>query len=270
MKSLNLPPLWVHSHYDTVDSTMRRCGLSDAPEMGILLVTADEQTAGRGQRGNHWECTRASGLTLNTAWRSPQIDDYHSDTTVWPEAREGFLIAEMIALAAARTIQEQLPPSLANQVAVKWPNDIYVGDCKIGGMLIEHALAGRRIEASTVGLGLNINQRVFTSDAPNPISLANLTGHDHDREAILERYAALLASGLEQLARGQWDEIVRDYAALLYRRTGSHLYQDAHGMFFANLEGVARSGMLTLRREDGTLATYAFKEVKHIIGSHCI
>lgn len=267
MNALSLPRHWHHTHYDSVGSTMLCCRPETVAPGHILLVTADEQTAGRGQRGTTWESDRALNLTFNIGWQSPPLttdsDDSASSVaaTSWPAANEQFLISEVTALAVVRALQQQLPPALAATVSIKWPNDIYVGENKICGMLLEHSLSGRRIESTIAGIGINVNQPTFRSDAPNPISLRQLTGHDTSREAVLEAFAAHFSKGIEQLRSGAYTDIERAYTALLYRRTGFHPYRDARGPFRAELAAISRSGIITLRRPDGTLSSYAFKEV---------
>ena len=136
------------------------------------------------------------------------------------------------------------------------------------GMLIENSLNGTDIATSIIGIGINVNQERFVSDAPNPVSLINITGHDHDLEALLKQ----VCSSIEQMVESLGDDTARQdlhrrYMEVLYRNDGAmHPFEDANGhRFMATIAGIAPDGTLTLRHEDGTTHDYLFKEVKHII-----
>ena len=129
------------------------------------IVMAVEQTAARGQRGNTWEATPGLNLTLSMLLRPEGV-----------EAARQFDISRAVALGTAEMLQELLE----QEVLIKWPNDIYVGDRKIAGILIENTLTGRLIDRSIAGIGVNINQEVFHSDAPNPVSVSQLTVRTYD------------------------------------------------------------------------------------------
>ena len=141
-------------------------------------------------------------------------------------------------------------------LSIKWPNDIYWHDRKLCGILIECQLSGQLIRDCIIGVGLNVNQRQFRSDAPNPVSLRQIIGHDLDRETVLQRIlGAFTLTGVDA-AR---------YRSLLYRREGLHAYRDKAGEFKATLLTVEPDGHLVLRDELGTTRRYAFKEVQYII-----
>jgi BirA family biotin operon repressor/biotin-[acetyl-CoA-carboxylase] ligase len=150
---------------------------------------------------------------------------------------------------------------------VKWPNDIYVNDCKIGGILIENTLRGQYIDRCIIGCGVNINQATFHSDAPNPVSLRQLLGHDVERRFVLEaiidnfnhHYSSLQSSETTAAAT----EIHSAYLAALYRRQGLHPYRlpSSPTPFLAEIADVQPSGHLILRDPSGALHRFAFKEV---------
>lgn len=130
----------------------------------LTVVVADFQTSGRGQRGNSWESAPGKNLLFSTV--------------IFPEfleARRQFLISQVISLA----IKEELD-TYTSDISIKWPNDIYWKEKKICGMLIENDLMGRNINQSIAGIGININQEIFHSSAPNPVSLLQITGEEHD------------------------------------------------------------------------------------------
>ena len=150
-------------------------GCADAPA-GLVIATR-EQTAGRGQRGNTWEAQPGANLTFSLLLRPAAI----------PAARQ-FELSMIVSLAIVDTVDAVLEDAgCPLRAEIKWPNDIYVADRKICGILIENTLTGRSIDRSIVGIGLNVNQTVFLSDAPNPASLCGFTGRAYMLEPLLER-----------------------------------------------------------------------------------
>ena len=221
---------------------------------GGTVIYTPSQTAGRGQKGNSWESEDGKNLTFSLLLKRPPV-----------KARDQFYLSEAASLA----VVEALAAEAGDGFSVKWPNDVYWHDKKACGMLIENSLDGSDIATSIIGIGLNVNQERFLSDAPNPVSLINITGHEHDLMALLGR----VCSRIEQLVESLGDDKARKdlhsrYMAALYRNDGQqHPYEDAAGhRFMASVAGIAPDGTLTLRHEDGTTCDYLFKEVKHIIG----
>jgi BirA family biotin operon repressor/biotin-[acetyl-CoA-carboxylase] ligase len=210
------------------------------------LVVADFQTAGRGQAGNSWESEAGRNLTFSLL--------------LYPEnlhAGRSFLIAELAALSVRHLLGRYI-----RDVTVKWPNDVYWRDRKICGILIENVLSGNRIARSVIGIGLNVNQETFLSDAPVPVSLRQITGHTYDRMQLLDEFRAgfhRLRQRLESETRD--GGIHREYLSALYRREGYFPYRDGQGCFEARIHHVEPSGHLILARKDGTRSRYAFKEV---------
>ena len=220
---------------------------------GGTVIYTPSQTAGRGQKGNSWESEDGKNLTFSHLLKRPPV-----------KARDQFYLSEAAALA----VVEALSAEAGDNFTVKWPNDVYWQDKKACGMLIENSLDGSDIATSIVGIGINVNQEHFPSDAPNPVSLINITGREHDLMALLKR----VCSRIEQLVESLGDADARTdlhqrYMAALYRNDGQlHPYEDAAGnRFMAMVSGIAPDGTLTLRHEDGTTHDYLFKEVRHII-----
>ena len=125
----------------------------------MVVAWTDFQHAGRGQGANHWESECGKNLTFSIL--------IHPDNVL---AHEQYIIS----MAVAATMRKYLSQVLSEEVYIKWPNDIYVGDQKVGGILIENRLAGNHIRDCVIGIGLNVNQTEFRSDAPNPVSMAQL------------------------------------------------------------------------------------------------
>ena len=227
-------------HIEETDSTnrwMRENGSEN------LVVVADYQTAGKGCGSNSWESERGQNLLFSVMIRPESL-----------LAKNQFIITQITSVALCRTIEKY-----GGEISIKWPNDIYVGDRKICGVLIENRLQGRMIKDSIIGIGLNVNQTEFRSDAPNPISIKQITGKDTNREELLKVF-------LEQLnTEAKSKTIIADYKALLYRREGIHTYKAGGTTFKASIVDVKDDGRLMLQNEQGIAQMYRFKEISFII-----
>ena len=232
-------------HIDETDSTNRWLRENTPPlPAGEYVVTADYQTAGKGCGNTSWESERGKNLTFSLLIHPERIP-----------ANEQFRITEVASVALCETLAHYI----SNKVEIKWPNDIYVGDRKICGMLIENRLQGPVIKDSIIGIGLNVNQRQFLSDAPNPVSLYQLTGQETDREALLKDF-------LETFERASQSKTTsRDYRERLYRKGQEAIYEDLRGRYKATLTDVLPDGRLVLRDETNRERAYAFKEVKFVV-----
>lgn len=214
------------------------------------IVCAEYQTAGRGQRGHTWTCPTGLNLMF-TAVLTP---------TFLPAA-EQFLLCEAAALALTDTFA-----GYGIDARIKWTNDIYFGDCKAVGMLIEHNLAGAFLARSIVGIGINVNQTEFDPALPNPVSMASASGHTFDREQVLERCHTHLMARYSQLEKGGKEMLQRDYHARMYGLGEMRPFRLPDGTSIeAAVEGVRSSGELVLRHADGTLKSYLFKEISFVL-----
>ena len=241
-------------YLDTIDSTStelrQRMSAEELPHG--YCISADFQTSGHGQATNRWESEDGKNLLFSLLLRP----------TVIPAA-EQFVITELVTLAIINALQDEI----RQKITIKWPNDIYVGDKKLCGILIENALCGPVIDTCIVGIGININQELFVSDAPNPVSLKQLNGRDNDRGDILEEIYQNILNYYDYLADNWQNNDIKqslyyEYMNNLYRRIGYHNYSTPEGEHFrAEIEDIGPQGHLTLRLESGELRTFAFKEV---------
>lgn len=237
-------------------------GIAATAEHGTVVYT-DRQTAGRGQRGNSWESEPFKNVTMSILLRPENV-----------APNQQFWLSEISALAVERVLSKYI-----GNVSIKWPNDVYYKDFKICGMLIEHSLSGGKINYTILGIGINVNQRVFLSDAPNPISLVNVLGHEVPTSEILDGLVDEILTMCGQLPE-KAEEIHREFLSKLYRRDGFHEYQStirsasADGLsvleegehFQARIVNVHPDGMLALMTTEGHIHTFAFKEVAFILG----
>ena len=206
------------------------------------------QSAGRGQRGNHWESEAGKNLLFSFALY-PHL-----------EAHKQFLLSQVTALALHEVLSEE-----AEGITIKWPNDIYWRDRKLCGTLIENDLTGLYVSRSISGTGVNLNQTTFVSDAPNPVSLIQITGKRYDIKNMLQRILLRVAFYYDLLREGDEQTIARRYKNALYRKDGFHTYKDAIGTFRARIADIEPIGKLVLEDESGNRREYMFKEVSFIL-----
>jgi BirA family biotin operon repressor/biotin-[acetyl-CoA-carboxylase] ligase len=230
-----------------------------AAEMGDsaahgTAVWALTQSAGRGQRGNTWEAEPGKNLTFSLVLRPQYI-----------AAARQFELSMLVSIAIVRVLERHL----RTEVLIKWPNDIYVGDKKICGILIENTLSGTSIDRSIVGIGINVNQQFFQSDAPNPVSMIQLTGKKYDLDELINEFVGAIVDAIDEYGDNtEPDELQALYAQLLWRNDGClYPWHDAatNTNFIAAIDHVDATGMLTLSEPDGSLRTFAFKEVAAVL-----
>ena len=234
--------------FDILPSTNDEATAPQYVEGDIIL--AERQTAGRGQRGHTWESREGENLTfsllLEPLFLSPS---------------EQFLISECVALGVCDALLHY-----GIEAQIKWTNDIYVGDEKLAGILIEHKLQGSALARTVAGVGLNVNQKAFSDDLPNPISMAQTTGREFDREEVLQTVATSLMARYEQLREGGAKELQADYHQRLYRLGQEHCYALPDGSRFRGIiRGVEPTGALRIVNERGELLSFLFKEVEFVI-----
>jgi len=222
----------------------------------FTLVTSDFQSAGKGQQGNSWESEAGANLTFSFVMYPDFVP-----------AKRQFVISQIVSLGIVEALRKQAP-DYADSFSVKWPNDIYFLDKKICGILIETFLRGMNLGRCVCGIGLNVNQKRFLSDAPNPVSLCQIVGKNINRLTLLQDvmgeiihlYATLLTQEAEAT-----ENIRQSYASNLYRRVGTHKFKDAGGEFLARFVKVEPDGRLFLEDYEGKTRSYLFKEVQYII-----
>ena len=214
------------------------------------VVWADFQTAGRGQRGHEWHSRKGENLTFSVVLEP-----------LFVPIAEQFSVSEVVALSLVDMLAEY-----GIEAKIKWTNDIYVGDKKLVGILIEHSLAPSSLRRTVVGVGINVNQTEFDASLPNPVSTAQLLGKELNAEEVLQRFMSHLQQNYELLRSGGKAELHDRYNALLYRKNEYHTYALPSGeKFSAKIVGTAPSGALRLENESGETKDYLFKEVEFMI-----
>lgn len=216
------------------------------------VIVAERQTAGRGQRGNKWLSGQGLNLTLSAVLAMEQF-----------EARDQFLVLQGVALAICDVLR-----SYEIDARIKWTNDIYIGDRKIAGILLENKLSGGMLVRSVAGVGLNVNQPEFDESLPNPTSMLLERGCATDRGQLLEQLCAAIVGRFESLASEQGRAAaMSDYHSLLYRTGELHPFRLAQSgqERMGRICGVASQGELIMEWESGERCSYLFGEINFVI-----
>lgn len=210
-------------------------------------VWADQQPLGVGQHGSRWESAPGQNLTLSLIFYPHFLP-----------ATRNFSLSQAVALAVRQTVASFLP---THPVTIKWPNDIYVGERKIAGLLIQNTIQGQQLASSIVGIGLNVNQVEFSADIPRPTSLQRETGRAGERGAVWGELAQALEATYLQLRAGQLEQLHAEYQKFLFRRGEVTFFQRPSGEVFAGkICGVTPAGLLHLEHDQGE----AFFDLKEI------
>jgi BirA family biotin operon repressor/biotin-[acetyl-CoA-carboxylase] ligase len=231
-------------YYETLPSSNSEAinlASSGAPEGTVVICR--EQTSGRGQRNNRWESAPGANLTMSLIVRP-----------VGMPAGELFVLSKAFSLAIVRSLNH-----CDIDASIKWPNDIYVESRKIAGILIEHSFLGNSPVFSVIGLGLNVNQILFSPMDIIPTSIALETGKDHyDIGEIL----SLVVHNFSALYKSSKEEINAGYMEKLFRKKGYFPYRTKDGeALIAEIHDVADSGELVLRDKNDKLNSFLFKEI---------
>jgi BirA family biotin operon repressor/biotin-[acetyl-CoA-carboxylase] ligase len=237
-------------HLDTADSTNNyavRELLTKSLNEGTVFV-ADCQNKGRGQGQSSWESAKGLNLTFSIVLYPKSV-----------EIKRQFTISKSISLGVLDFLS-----GFTSGLSVKWPNDIYAGDRKIAGILIETAISAGKFTRAIVGIGLNINQELFISDAPNPVSLKNLTGQTYNLPVMLDVLCKKLDHRYFQLAGGNPGVVDQDYERLLYRRGTWARFMADGGSFEGLITGVDSEGQLVMETRSEGMKSFQFREVKFL------
>lgn len=211
-----------------------------------LIVITNEQTAGRGQQGNTWLSAANLNLTFSAIF---------FPTTYF--ITDSFYLNIVSSLAVAKTLEQFLP--YGKQVSVKWPNDIYIGNKKVCGILIENSLRGDKINSVVMGIGINVNQAVF--DLPQATSMFQEAGAELNLQQLFTQLCENIEQYYLKLETGAKTELHALYLQKLLGLNQTRSFADAAGNFSGIIRGITASGELQIEKESGQVYTYAFKEV---------
>lgn len=216
------------------------------------IIKAHAQEAGRGYSSNSWESAPGKNITASWILRPEFLE---------PQLQ--FRLTQILSLALKETVAGLLPPN--HSITIKWPNDIYVGNQKIAGILVENTIMGAKIKEAICGIGLNVNQVQFLSDAPNPVSLKILTHKDYDINELIVVVSEKINYWYSCLQTQQFKKIDTAYHASLFRLKQICAFESEGKFFKGTIAGTDPYGRLQIKTSDGKTEIFDFKEVKFIL-----
>ncbi len=222
------------------------------------VVRADSQSAGRGQFGSRWVGAPGKNLTLSVILRP-----------TWLSVSAQFYLSMAVAVALRDLLEDKVPSTLhlpLPTLQIKWPNDIYLNTHKVAGILIQNTLSGQQLQASVVGIGLNVNQMEFDTSLPNPTSMALAFGQYFDLDEAAERLFECLEQRYLQLKSGGELAIKAEYERhLLLANNPARFVRTADGVEFTGIiRGVTEGGRLRIETDAGE-ETFEVKELRLIV-----
>ncbi len=219
--------------------------LASASPIEGSLVTTDQQTAGRGQRGNRWESHAAENLTFSILLKP---DFLAPGEQFW------------LTIAISLGVYDTLRPLLGESIRIKWPNDIYVCNQKLGGILIENTIQRTQLAWSVVGIGLNVNQTEFTYPAATSLQQQAPLPDGYDRPGLLALLCETIEKRYLQLRTGQRDVLKASYLSVLYHYRQEHTFSTNGQPFRGTITGIDATGRLAIET-GGEVRYFDFKEV---------
>ncbi|GAB4296702.1 MAG: biotin--[acetyl-CoA-carboxylase] ligase [Marinilabiliales bacterium] len=213
------------------------------------VVWAMEQEKGRGRQNNTWESESGKNLTFSVILypRFLNVEDQ-------------FYISKAMSLGVFDYILQY-----SDNVSIKWPNDIYVGNKKIAGILIENSVYKDIIKSSVVGIGLNVNQTVFKSNAPNPTSLKLILKNDIDLNESFENLCMHLEKRYVQLQNKQFEIIDKDYLNNLFRFGKTSKFISKNKEFSGKIIDVLKTGELIILDENNNKKQFDINDINFVI-----
>ena len=213
------------------------------------IVWALDQAKGRGHGTNRWESEPGKNLTFSIILYPTSL-----------LAEDQFYLSKVISLAISDFIA-----LFTDNVSIKWPNDIYVGNGKIAGILIENSIEGERITQSIVGIGVNINQQTFSTYTPNPLSLKQMTGNEYDLGEMLDILCDLIAYRYLSLKKNEFQTINENYHHALYRLNQMATYIADGKEFEGMIVDVESNGTLVICEKNKKIRKFLHKEVEYVL-----
>ena len=238
-------------HFDEINSTnvFLYDKISENNDISDMVVVAAHQTAGRGMDKNRWESEAGKNLLFSIALNVNFL-----------EAENQFKISQAVSVAIAETLSQFVDDK---RLFIKWPNDIYFGDKKLAGMLIQNTIEGRMMGVSIIGIGLNVNQIEFSKDIPNPISLKMISGQDFDLDNLLNLLVSSIKTKVESLRdKENQNEINEKYVSRSYRFGiwSDYFYQNQVKSMI--IRGFDKYGRLLLHDKEGAEIVCDVKELQ--------
>ena len=240
-------------HLEQIDSTNAYLQRQQSEhDIRNWVVSADEQTAGKGMGSNGWESEVGKNLTFSLAL----------DMGFLPAERQ-FLLSEAVPLGIIEVLNTLLP---SEKLSIKWPNDIYFENRKLAGILINSTIKANMMDVSIIGIGLNVNQMKFQDWPTHPISLKMVTGKEYDLKHLLEQIAERILIKVQQL-QSTPTSIEKDYLKRLFRYRTWADYEVEGKVLRLFMTGIDSFGRLQLLDTENKPYYFDIKEIRFIISN---
>lgn len=235
---------------ETLDSTNKEAQrqMSECKSSSMHIVHALHQSAGRGQGDHVWASEKGENVLMSILLKQQKIPFVHQ-----------FAISHATALAISDFVMEEAPDA---NVHIKWPNDILLNGKKCAGILVENASMGADITVVIAGIGLNLNQKDFSSDLPNATSLFLHDAHERNIEKSVQRIADLFDMHFEKVLAGEWNNLLQDYNARIWKRGELCSFLEKKDLINAKILKTELDGKILLELEDGSVQGFYHHEVR--------
>ncbi|MCF8368229.1 MAG: biotin--[acetyl-CoA-carboxylase] ligase [Bacteroidales bacterium] len=217
---------------------------------GEVIITHC-QSNGLGMGQNTWESETRKNLTFSFFLKPKSIT-----------AGQQFFLNICISLGVFDFVKAIVPNQL---VKVKWPNDIYINEGKVAGILIKNAISGNQIMHTIIGIGLNVNQLEFKSEVKNPVSLRNFLISELDLQDCLDKLCVSVNHRVDQLEFALFHKLKNDYIEALFGTGEWRLYKYNNRLLTATIKGISEFGMLKLKTREGEIIEGDIKEIEFVI-----
>jgi len=236
---------------ESVDSTnnyAKQLMAISLPTEGTAIM-AREQYAGRGQMGNAWTTDAGKNITISFILYPDFL-----------EADKQFFLNMAVSLA----VKDFCEFMLKDEVKIKWPNDIYHLNKKLGGILIENSINGNKLATSVIGIGLNVNQTEFDKSLSNPTSFAAVSKENYDLKDLFEQLCSFLEKYYLQLRQLHFNFLDKAYTESLFRYQQTHEFKKGEQVIRGEINGVTKDGKLIID-VNGKEQRFGFKEIEYVL-----
>jgi len=234
---------------DSTNNFLKDLLSNSKPLIDGTVIMAENQYAGRGLHQNGWHADPGKNLTFSLLLKPAFLP-----------VSDQFDLTRAISLG----VFDALKPLLGEKLKIKWPNDIYYGDCKLGGMLIENLVQGSHIKNTVIGIGLNVNQEKFPAHLPNPVSVKQILHQDYDLKALLSEICRHIERYYLNLKAGKISFVREAYLKQLYWLGESRSFKSQGTVFNGTIAGVKDNGMLIVRDNIGAEKEFSLKEIEFL------
>lgn len=239
------------SEVDSTNNYLKKALSNTKPLAEGTVIMADHQFAGRGQQSNVWKAEKGKNLTISILFRPIFLNINHQ-----------FYLNKAICLG----INDCLRDIIGNNCKIKWPNDIYYNNEKLGGVLVENVAIGNKLKTSIVGVGINVNQQDFGPGTKRATSLSKILQQDYPLNNLLKQLCKSIENRYLQLQRNELSSLDEDYLQRLFRLNEVNQYLIGSEICNGSIKGVTKQGYLLLQTNDD-LKTLDLKQVTFMFDS---